>query len=343
MFKVDRAVRLLGYAPPVAVDFHWATVCATILEVLHVIADGKHHLVGHKPLLHEVEREQIGHLLDHQPPLVEGIRVLEHLPDTDAVARGLVCLDFGDCAGLPAPGVVDEKLGVDAEQAVERVLVCQRPPCHIAHRPHPVLLQPVGVAVADAPEVSERAMRPEAAAVGLLVQFRDADAVLVGGYVLRHDVHRHLGEIEVCADARRGCNASLLEDALDEPHRELMGRQAVHPQILRGVDEHLVDGIDVDVVRRDVPHVDGEDVLADLHVPRHSRRRDDVAEFQCGVRAQFGGVARLAREAVVRRVPQSHGVRLTHLLHDLEEPRPSGDAAGLQRRRDRQADGLLRP
>ena len=255
---------------------------------------------------------------------------------------GLYALISAIVQGLPAPGVVDEQLGVDAEQAVERGLVRHRAPRHVAHRPHPVFLQLVGVAVADAPEVRERAVRPETAAVGRLVQLRDADSVPVGGDVLRHDVHRHLGEIEVRADVRRGRNARLLEDALDEPHRELVGRQAVHPQVLRGAYEHLVDGIGVDVVGRDVPHVDGEDVLADLHVPRHSRRRNDVAKFQRGVRSQFRGIARLAHEAAVRRVPQPHGVRLTHLLHDLEEPRPSGDAAGLQRRRDRQADGLLR-
>ena len=186
-------------------------------------------------------------------------------------------------------------------------------------------------------------MRPELLPVGLLVQFGDPDAVLVGGNVFRHDVHSDFGQIQVRADSRRGGDSGIGEHLPDQLHREIMGGEFVKFQIRGRVDEHLVDGIDVDVVRRDVFQVNAVDLRADLDVTGHARHGDDVVQFQGRVRRQFRGAHGLAAESVSRRDALPLGVDLPDLLHHFEQARPSGDAAGFQRRGNRETDRLVRP
>ena len=59
-----------------------------------------------------------------------------------------------------------------------------------------------------------------------------------------------------------------------------MSREFVGIQVVRHVHEHLVDGVDYDVLRRDILEVDLIDAGAVLHVVRHPRRRDDEVNRQ---------------------------------------------------------------
>ena len=48
---------------------------------------------------------------------------MKDLPGTDTVRLRPIGFYVGDSAGLPAPGVVDQQLGVDAKQLIEQRLV----------------------------------------------------------------------------------------------------------------------------------------------------------------------------------------------------------------------------
>ena len=281
--KVDRAVRLLGHLPPIGVGFNPAAILRPprrIGQVFNVIADGQHHLVGDKPLVHQIQHEQIRHLADDEPRLLRLVRAMQHLSGADAVRARPIRLDRLDGRRLPAPCVVDEQLRVFAEQPVEQILAALRAEGDVAHRHHPVLLQLFGDAPPHAPKIRDGLMRPELAAEFHFVQLRDADAVLIGGHVLGHNVHRHLAQKQVCADSRGGRDAGRLQHVEDDLHGEIVRRKPVCAQVIRRIHEHLVDGIDHDILRRDVFEVNLIDSAAVRHVIRHSRRRDDEIHRQ---------------------------------------------------------------
>ena len=127
--EIDRAVRLSGQRAAVAVDLGLAVIAPAacrVGQIFDVVADGEHDLVGDEPLVHQIEHKQIGHLAQHEPRLVRRVGAGEHLPGADALERGRQLFDGLDGARLPAPGVVDEQLGVFAEQAVQQLLVALR-------------------------------------------------------------------------------------------------------------------------------------------------------------------------------------------------------------------------
>ena len=287
--------------------------------------------------------------MDDHARLLEGIRLGQDLPAGEAARRGAVGLDLRHRAGLPAPGVVDEEFGVDAEQFIQQLRILplvglgDRAARHVAQGVEAVGLELGGDAAPDAPEVRQGAVRPVFAAVAQLVQLGNAHAVRVGRAVLRLDVHRDFAEVEIRADARRGGDARLREHLADELACEIVRRELVGLEVVRGVDEDLVDGIDLDVLRRDVAQVDAVDLAADLHVTCHAGRRHNVFQLQGRVAQQRGMEMALAAEAAPGSLRAAVGVDAAHRLHDLEEPRAPGDAVTLQRGRHRQADGLLRP
>ena len=121
-----------------------------------------------------------------------------------------------------------------------------------------------------------------------------------------------------------------------------MRRHLPAAEIVRHVDEHLVDGIDVDVLRRNIAEIDLVNAGADLHIARHARRRDEIAEGERGVGTDIRVHIALADEAAVRCGGAAAGVYLCDALDDLEKPGSAGDAVSFERGRHGEADGLLR-
>ena len=196
-------------------------------------------------------------------------------------------------------------------------------------------------------------MVPEQVAEGLLVQLGNPDAFGVGWDVLCDDVHRQLAEVEVAADAGRGGDAGGVVDLSDDGFGQLPGGQMVVLEISRYVHKNLVDRIDMDILRRDVFQVDRVDFGRRLHIIGHPGRDNQVGNLPGGVLLQSPGVkggcpqgrfpvfhhGRMIADGRL----QTRFVGLFDLLDHLEQPRPPGDAVGLQRRGDRQADGLFGP
>ena len=124
--EVNRAVRLFGNLPTVGVFPHRAVIlCPScrIGQVLNVVANCENHLIGDKPLVHQVQHKQVRHFPDNQLRLLRLIGTVQYLTGTEAVGAGTVCLDCLNGRRLPAPRMVDEQFRILAEQLVKQVLV----------------------------------------------------------------------------------------------------------------------------------------------------------------------------------------------------------------------------
>ena len=157
--KVNRAVGLLRDPAAIAVGFHRAVIPGPprrIGQVLNIIAHGQHHLIGDKPLIHQIQHQQVRHLPDDQLCLVRLIGAVQDLTGAETVGAGAVRLDGRNGGGLPAPRMVDEQFRVLAEELIKQVLIPLRAEGNIAHGEHPVLLQLLCDAPAHPPEIGER-------------------------------------------------------------------------------------------------------------------------------------------------------------------------------------------
>ena len=338
-------MRVLGFEPPVAVSDNLALVARAalrVLDVLHVVAYRDHELVGHELLGKQLHRQRVGHLAQDYSGFLRGVRLVQHLPGAEAVGAGLVRFDCLYGAGFASPGVVYEQLGVLAEKLEEKLLVRERAARHVAHREHPVLFELLCVTPAHAPEVRERRVAPQLAAVAALVQLRNSHAVFVGGDVLGHDVHGDLAEIKVRPYPRRRRDAGGFEHVEDYLHRQVVRREAVGLEIARHVHEHLVYRVDDDVLRGDVFHVHLVNARAVLHVIRHARRGYEEVHGERWVRLKLGEEVRLALQPMPRRVVAAARVRLAHALLYLKEAAAASNAVAFQARRHGEADCLVR-
>lgn len=102
------------------------------------------------------------------------------------------------------------------------------------------------------------------------------------------------------------------EDVANHSHGEFPGGQFVDFQVIRCVDEHLVDGVDVDVLFRHIFEIGLVDPRAIVYVVRHAGGSDDVVEAPFRVLRQFDGGGRFACESVERRLLQSAVVDALH-------------------------------
>ena len=323
-------------------------------QAFPVIAETQRDLLRDQALSDKVQHQQLRHFADDGSRPLIIIRLLQHLTGGQTVVLRPVGLDRRDLCRLPAPGVVDQQLGIDAEGPVKGVLVLQTHAGDVAHGEAAELFQPSRASRSDPPEIRQRSVAPELFPVALLIQLGDADAVLVRRDALCDDVHGDFCQIQVASDARRGRDAGFEKHLPDHRHRQLVSRHAVGRKILRHIHEALVDGIDMDVVRADVLRVDGEDFGGDLLIQPHLRRRRDIGELQRGVRGKGFRVAGCGSKMILpvfalRKQPQPErflkplGIHFLHPLHHLEKPGAARDAVGLQRGGDRQADGFLGP
>ena len=243
--------------------------------------------------------------------------------------------------------MVDQQLGVDAEQLIQQIFVVKLrvfahgTPGDIPHGAQSHLFQLLRIAGADPPEIRQGAVRPQLLPVAQLVQLGDAHAILVRRNVLRHNVHGHLGKVQICPDPGGGRDAGVFQNVQNDLHGKLLRGHAVELQVICSVNEHLVDGVGVDVLRGDVFEVNIVDGRAGLHIKRHLRGRDDVVDLQFPVLAQFIVIVGFAGEGAPGSGIPAQCVDLPDLLHHLEQSGAAGDAEGFQGRGDRKADGFV--
>ena len=139
---------------------------------------------------------------------------------------------------------------------------------NVAHGKHASLLQPSGLAGSDLPEIRQRLVLPEQELIGVLVQFRYPDAVFVGRLLLGHNVHRHLGQIQIGSDPDRCRDAGSFQNFPDHSDCHevrwvgalALGFFAVGMQVSSTVYEALIDGVHVHVLRGHIVEIDSVDL-----------------------------------------------------------------------------------
>ena len=124
--KVDRPVRLFGNLPTVGVSLDRTVIlCPScrIGQVLNVVANCENHLIGDKPLVHQVQNKQVRHFPHNQLRLLRLIGTVQYLTGAEAVGAGTVRLDCFNGGRFPSPRMVDEQFRILAEELVKQVLV----------------------------------------------------------------------------------------------------------------------------------------------------------------------------------------------------------------------------
>ena len=323
---------VLGDLSAIAVCHDFAVVAAAS-GVFNVISHRQGQLIRYQLLFQQIQRDGFRHFPHHQPCFLKGIWALQNLPGADAVRFRPVCLDILHTARLPAPCVVDEEFSVDAEHPIEQffivvfVRLADGASCNIPHGVDADGFQLFCITVPNAPEICQRAVRPKLLTVAHFVKLRNADAIFVRLDVLCHNVHSDLAEIEVAADACRGCDARGVQDVRDHNLCQLTGGHVVSLQIARHIHHHLVDGIDMDVLRGDVFQVYVVDLGADLNVFCHPRRGNEIIYLSGWVSRQFIGVEALFGKAAS--FAPLFRVDFLDTLHHFKKPCSAGDAVCL--------------
>ena len=144
---------MLRHPAPITVNLHHTPVTAASLQIIDIIAHSKHYLVGHQRLAHQLQRQRIRHLTQHQKCLRRFIRTMQHLSRAQAADLRPVALHIGNRARLPAPGVVNQKLRIFSEKTVQQLFIIYRAARYITHSIYASGLQLACVATADAPEI----------------------------------------------------------------------------------------------------------------------------------------------------------------------------------------------
>ena len=99
-------------------------------------------------------------------------------------------------------------------------------------------------------------------------------------------------------------------------------------QIPRGVNKHLVNGIDVYILGSNVLEVNLIDTGAVIHIMRHSRRRYDITDSKRWIFVQLVYVVGLTYKLPC--LAPTLVVDLLHLLDDLKQSGTTGNTEGFQ-------------
>ena len=242
--------------------------------------------------------------------------------------------------------MVDQELCIDAEELIEQRLVIIVPGLpdgaarDIAHGVDADGFELLCIALSDTPEVGQGAVCPKLSAVAHFIQLRDPDAALIRRDVFGHDVHSDLAKIKVCADPRGRGDPRCAQHIKDHGSSQFPRRHVIRPKITGGVDHHLINGVDMDVLWGDVLEVDVVDLGANLNILRHLGRRDQIAYRTQWVSRQVTGIIAFFKEVPARLTP-TFGVDFFDAFHHLKEASSAGYPVGFQGWRNRKAYRFL--
>ena len=163
-------------------------------------------------------------------------------------------------------------------------------PRYVAHRVTAESGKSPSCAAAYSPEIGYRGMTPQQFPIGLLIELRYPHALFIGGDVLCDYIHGDLGKVHIRAYACCRRYASRIEHLADHLHGKLMRGNSICGKIRRGVNEHLVNTVNVDVLGTYVFRVNRKDLRADLFIKKHARRGDYVRKLKSGIVLKSFGV-----------------------------------------------------
>ncbi len=342
---------MFWHLPAISVPGHLSPIISlsgTATEIFYVIPHREHHLVRHNPVVHQIQHQHVHHLFHYQPGLLEIIRALEYLPGAKAGGFRPVRLDIRNRTGFPAPGMVNQQFRIDAKHPIKKILIiiirfpAQGAPGDVPHGMHALGLQLPGIPGTHPPEISNGAVFPQEPAVTHLIQLRDAHPVLVRLNMLRLNIHGNLAQVKVAANPRRGRDSCLHQHIPYDGHGQLLRSHLIGGQIMGHIQKHFVNGIHMDVLRRNILQVNLINPGTVFHIQGHPGRRHHVGKFQGSIGPQLGVIAGSAGKSPPRRFGPPPIIFLPHLLNHLEQPGPSRNPIGFQRGRYCQADSFFR-
>ena len=312
---------VLGHSAPIVILGQLPPVARRIAR--SVVAYNQHDLVRHELLAQKIERKPFRHLPQDQLGLFKRVGILQDLPGPGAAGLGLIGFDISQRAGLIAPGVVNQKLRVHAEQTVQHRLICQRTACNIPHGVKSPVLQLLSVAPSDAPEIGQRFMVPEQEAVTAFIQLGDTHTILVRLDMLGHNIHCDFTQIEVRPHSCGGRDAGGLKHIQNKLFRQLLSGEMVQIQIVGNIQKYFVDAVRVDVLRRKILQVHAVNPCAILNIKRHPGRSHNIIQLQRRVALQLGIVKGGSGERPARCMEPPLGVHLPDTLNHLEQTCPA--------------------
>ena len=187
--KIGAPMSLFRNLPSVLVRCDGAAIffpAFFVRQIFDVVSDCQNNLVGRQSLVNHVQNERVRHFAGDAFRFLKIIRALQNLSSAQTVSLRFVRFNVGDSHTFPPPRVVDNQLCAYAEHLIEKflVVIIRRFPNgtsrNVPHCVQALFLQLLRVSLANSPEVRQRPVRPEAAAVGHLIQFRNPNAVPVG-------------------------------------------------------------------------------------------------------------------------------------------------------------------
>jgi len=178
--------------------------------------------------------------------------------------------------------MINDQLCVDAENLVQHIFKSRIKggPGDIAHCKQLQGFQFSGSASAYTPEICQRTVCPQQFPVFHFIEFGDADAILVRLSFLGNNIHGHLGEIQIGADACGRCNSRIVQHITHHGHGEFMRRHTVRLQIVRHIDEHFINGVDDNILGSNIFEVGRIDSAAVFLVQSHARRCDYIRNLK---------------------------------------------------------------
>ena len=96
---------------------------ACILKIFNIISYRKNHLVCYQLFIYQVKGQQVCHFTHDKLSFFKIIGTLQNLSCAYAVVFGPVGFYIFNSAGFIPPGMVYKKLGVYAEQLIQKILV----------------------------------------------------------------------------------------------------------------------------------------------------------------------------------------------------------------------------
>ena len=175
--------------------------------------------------------------------------------------------------------MVDKEFRIHTKEFVKQSLTLYGTESHIAHGVHTILSKFLCYAFAHTPELGNWGIVPKLFAVTPLIEFCYANAILVSWSFFCHDVHGYLAEVEICADA--GCRrySCVLQYIANHGHSQFVCRHTICIKVSRYVHEHLVNGIYMYILWRNVFQINLIDACAVLNIFCHAWRGCNVVNL----------------------------------------------------------------
>ena len=216
--------------------------------------------------------------------------------------------------------MVDQKLGIHAEHVIQDFFIRNTASRHITHSDHSCRFQSLRISISYAPEVGKWPMRPQLPPVAHFIQFGNPHTVPIRGSLLRHDVHRNLGKVKVRPDPGSCRNPGLLQYLPHHLHRQLVRCHAIGLQVRSRIDKHLINGVDMNVFRRDIAQIDLVNFCTVFHVQGHAGRGRNERQFQRRIGIQLIDIIRLPGKLPCLSLPLA--VHFLYFLNNLKQSCP---------------------